>query len=78
MAVPSEAGIAAVIRSVSKVRVQRTRKQDSIEVSDYLQAKVKPLSGVTGCCTSLMVTVPLEGLVHWMLRVVPAVTSRVL
>jgi len=27
-------------------------------------AKVMPPSGVTGCCCSLMVTVPLDGLVH--------------
>ena len=43
-----------------------------------LQAKMIPLSGVTGSCCSLMVTVPLDGLVQSRVRGWPAVTVRVL
>lgn len=44
---------------------------------NYVQARTMPESGVIGSCCSLMVTVPLEGLLHSSVKGSPAVTSKV-
>lgn len=60
VALPMEAGIPAVVA----LEVEH----EQVNQVGNLQARTIPLSGVMGCCTSLMVTVPEEGLVQSMTR----------
>jgi len=79
VAVSSEAGIPSAHdqQGTSVYLATQRGKQVSQDSSD-LPANVIPPSGLIGSCCSLMVTVPGEGFVHWMVKSVPAVTSSVL
>ena len=56
---------------------QRRREKCDAGTNLHLLASVTPESGVIGSCTSLMVTVPLDGFVHSSVNDWPAVTSKV-